>query len=214
VIIEEPQHWRILIGIDISTLPGDYLLYLKRGIEGSTGEHHSFTVTQKNYPLTNTSESSQSEAVHRQRKRLSDIDFSNTQQPSLPLRLPISGNWSDGFGHQYINNDSSHLVSQNAVSLVTTELANVLSPQDAIVSKVETGQDGVSTIYLDHGRGLYSILEGITDLTVETGNGVVAGAVLGRLPSTGSASSPNTLIWQTQMNQVFVNPLILTKIQP
>ena len=211
VILEEGDHWRVLIGISLDTLPGDYLLYLKHSVEGTTGEHRKFTVMQKSYQLIDD-EASSAAPLHRVRNEISSIDFSNTQQPTLPLQLPLEGAWTESFGYQVMARES--LIVQNAVSLTTTELANVVSPQDAIVSKIETGEDELSTVYLDHGRGLYSIIEGLTDLTVEIGNGVVAGAVIGRLPDSDLQVEPKTLVWQTQMNGEFVNPLILTQIKP
>jgi murein DD-endopeptidase MepM/ murein hydrolase activator NlpD len=99
------------------------------------------------------------------------------------------------------------------VSLTTTELSNVIAPQNAIVSRIEfdENQTELATLFLDHGRGLYSIISGMSDLTVEIGNGVIAGAVLGKMPL-DKTGSPTTLIWQCVINGVYINPLILTKI--
>lgn len=211
VLIEHKRYWRILIGIDLDTLPGEYLVYLKRSIEDSRSEHLTFTVEQRSYPLH--SDKNQSiKLAHKTFKSLTDIDFTNTQQPNLPLRLPAAGQWTDTFGHIVINDKSNKAASQNLVSLTTTELLTVNAPQNAIVTKIETNKNGLSTIFLDHGRGLYSVLDGVTDLSVETGNGVVAGAVLGKLPSQVDGNAIKRLTWQCIINGAYVNPLILTQL--
>ncbi len=213
VVIEEKSHWRILIGISLDTLPGNYLIYVKRSLEGSTGEHKGIDVEQYHYPLLENN-GPLGELLRREHKSVSDIDFSNTQQPSLPLLMPVKGDWSDTFGHRRFDPDSNMLVAQNAISLTTTELAMAVAPQNAIVSKIEFSDSGVAAIFLDHGRGLYSILEGLEDLTVEIGNGVVAGAVIGRLARIKPDSEIKRLVWQTQLNGSYVNPLILTQLTP
>lgn len=213
VVIEHEHYWRVLIGIDLETLPGDYLVYLKRATEDARSEALSFNVQQYRYPLHSNSGVSIKRA-HKKHKTLSSIDFSNTQQPALPLRLPADGQWTQSFGHIVIDGKNNQAASQNLVSLTTTELLTVNAPQNAIVTKIETRKNGLSTVFLDHGRGLYSILDGVADLSVETGNGVVAGAVLGKLPSSERSNNViKRLTWQCILNGAYVNPLILTQPQ-
>lgn len=212
VIIETETHWRVLIGISLETLPGEYLVYLKRATESSEDEYLKISVEQKEYPLFDETEGNQNAVLTRPRKKLSDIDFSNTQQPSLPLKFPTDGDWSSNFGHQIYDDSNRQLDSLNGISMTTTKLATVVSPQNAIVLRVETDEQNLATVYLDHGRGLFSILQGLNDITVEAGNGVIAGAVLGKLPGAKSNTAPSSLIWQTQLNGAFVNPLILTEL--
>jgi len=215
VLIEHKNYWRVLIGINLDTLPGEYLVYLKRAVEDARAEHLTFNVRQKSYPLLDIITDKASNPLgqsYRQYDSLSEISFSNTQQPNLPLQPPAQGQWSDSFGHVVMNDDSDQLVVQNLVSLTTTELLTVNAPNNAIVSKIETDKTGLSTIFLDHGRGLYSILGGVTNLSVEAGNGVVAGAVLGKLPSQNGNTSLKRLTWQCIINGAYVNPIILTQL--
>jgi len=211
VLIEHKHYWQVLIGIDLETLPGEYLVYLKRSVEDARSEHLTFNVEQRSYPLHVDTKLSIKRA-HKVHKSMSDIDFSNTQQPNLPLRPPAAGQWADNFGHIVIDNKKDKAASQNLVSLTTTELLTVNAPQNAIVSKIETNNNGLSTVFLDHGRGLYSIVAGVSDLSVEAGNGVVAGAVIGKLPSQKDGNVIKRLTWQCILNGAYVNPLILTQL--
>lgn len=222
VIIEYKDYWRVLIGIGLDMLPGEYVMYYKPNYDGASGEYRSLSVKQKVYPFTMypASQAKELKQAHQTHASFSDLDYENTQQPSLPLILPVKGTWSDYFGHTLFDEKTSHILTPNALVLQSTEETVVKSPQNAIVSKVRTNQAGISELTLDHGRGLFSILSGISDLTVETGNGIVAGAVLGRLievdkPTIRQASPERPkLVWQTVVNGAYVNPLILSRLNP
>ena len=217
VIIEQFDHWRVIIGLDINTLPGDYLAYIKYPDSGSPAYSIKFTVRQKSYPITEVDSELQSN-INIQHEKLSDLDFSNTEQPIFPLKLPIAGQWDDAFANQEFNirleAEQQDIISQNFVSLTTTEIATVSSPAKAIVSRIILSDESspLATIYLDHGRGLYSIISGVSDLSVSTGDGILAGAVIGKLSQDEKNSSPKVLKWQCMINGVYVNPLILTQL--
>jgi len=223
VVMEYPNYWRILVGLGLETLPGDYVAYVKPAIEGAPGQYKKIIVKQQVYPFSEHAEFDSTvsyQAISRTHDSFSDIDFSNTQQPTLPLRLPLEGNWSSNFGHKLYDVKKKVLHIPNAIVLSTTQLSTVVAPQTAIVSKIETSSSGLSTIFLDHGRGLYSILSGLDDITVEVGNGIVAGAVIGKLPAVKKSvakQSPLTssiLVWQTVINNSYVDPQVLTKLEP
>ena len=212
VIIETETHWRVLIGISLTTLPGEYLVYVKRSTPDSEGEYLKINVEQKEYPQFEKKDGKRHKVLTRPRAKVSDIDFKNTQQPKLPLMLPTDGDWHNTFGHQIYYKKSRQLKSLNGITMTTTKLTTVSSPQNAIVTRIEVDKENLATLYLDHGRGLFSILQGLTDITVEIGNGVVAGAVLGKLPGATNNAEHSSLIWQTQLNGAYVNPLLLTEL--
>lgn len=223
VVIEYTDYWRILVGLSLETLPGEYVVYIKSGVNGSTVQFQKIIVQQNNYPFREYSD--QNDVINRHvvvktTDSFSDIDYSNTRQPSLPLRWPIEGSWSNNFGHKLYDSKLAALHTPNALVISVTELSTVVSPQTAIVSKIDTSASGISTVYLDHGRGLYSILSGLSDITVDVGNGIASGAVIGTLlASAGSASDQpasagQTLIWQTVMNNAYVDPQLLTQLEP
>ena len=224
VIIEYRDHWRILIGLSLKTLPGEYVAYIKPSIEGVSGRHEKIIVKQHIYPFSEhprLDSKISKQAVVKTHQSFSDLDYSNTQQPSLPLRWPVEGSWSNNFGHTLYDAKRETLLIPNAIVITTTKLSPIVAPEAAIVSKIETSEStGLSTVFLDHGRGLYSILSGLSDLTVELGNGIVAGAVIGKLTVRNNQTSGNsilntqTLVWQTVINKTYVDPNILTKLEP
>lgn len=222
VIIDAGDHWRILVGIELDTLPGEYLLYIKPAATDSEASTAKFTVQQRLFPLQNTTPERPLKIVH---KHFSELDFSNSNQPELPLQLPVNwpDQWSRNFGHisgleelqQEVDDfdDASEadesLKQQNYISLTTTALAPVIAPQNAIISRVIQSDEGLATVFLDHGRGVYSVISGVANLNVELGNGVVAGAVIGKSPQQSDIATPHTLYWQTVINGVYVDPWLL-----
>ena len=221
-IIDQGHHWRVVIGIGLQTLPGQYVAYIKHGIKGISGQHQKVFVEYFNYPYleANAYQAQEFKALFIEHKSFSNIDFNNSQQPSLPLKLPLKGDWDNHFGHAININNEKTLLTPNSVSLSTSKLKPVVSPQNAIVSKIETSDDGSSSVFLDHGRGIYSILSGLSDLAVDEGDGIKTGAVIGKLRSNKGNSSnresvKNTprLIWQTVVNGEYVNPLLLAKFK-
>lgn len=222
VIIEYKDYWRVLIGVGLDVLPGEYVMYYKPNFDGASGEYRSLSVQQKVYPFTKyqSNQAKELQRAHKTHDSFSDLDYENTQQPSLPLSLPVKGIWSDYFGHVLFDEKTSRMLTPNALVLQSSEETVIRSPQNAIVSKIRTDQAGISELVLDHGRGLFSILSGVTDLTVETGNGIVAGAVLGRLIEVDSptirqaAAQRPKLVWQTVVNGAYVDPMILSQLKP
>lgn len=221
VIIDEKKHWRIIIGLGLDTLPGEYLVYVKRTKEDSPAKHEKFRVRQKTYPLAE-SNTTPNARTYQKDSNFSDIEYNNTQQPNLPLQFPAQGQWNESFGQNNYNNKKQELLTQNGVFIKVDTKISVTSPENAIISKITTDTNGISRVYLDHGRGLYSIIDGITDLSVETGNGVVRGAVIGIASEASSSEKKTTrsyskqatryLTWQCIINNVYVNPIILTQL--
>ena len=214
-IIEQNDHWRILVGLSLDTIPGEYLIYLKHDLDDATSENIKFTVKQKDQTivLSNTKLNSEIERTH---KNVNKLGYENSRQPNLPLLFPAKGNWNLDFGSIHYNPKNKKSKIQNQLLLKTKNVISVLSPENALVSNIINNQNGTSTIFLDHGRGLYSVMSGITDLSVEIGNGVLSGAVIGKVtPKTDFKKTPvaaTTLTWQCILNGIYVNPATLTKL--
>ncbi len=207
VIIEHANRWQILVGLSLETLPGDYLVYIKRTMEDSRAFTLTFKVEQKDYSVL--SGNRQKKDVYINHTSFSDLDFNNTEQPSLPLRYPLQGEWIKKFGN-VLNANNNEVIQQNLIATRITQIGTVVAPHNAIVSRIETNEFDISSVFLDHGRGLYSIIHGITDLSVEIGNGVVGGAVLGKTPYYEGRAS--YVSWQCVMNGVYINPVILAEL--
>ena len=215
VIIEQKHFWRVLIGLGLDTVPGEYLLYVRHNIEGATSEHINFFIEQKKQPILLVKKE-RKKKLNIRHKELSILDYDNTQQPNLPLNWPANGNWNKQFGTVEYNQKNNKSDIQNHLYLETDSIINVRSPENAIISNIVESDDGSVTVLLDHGRGLYSAIGGITDLNVDIGNGVVNGSVIGKVTPTTDPNSGKVenkiLTWQNILNGIYVNPEILSKL--
>lgn len=226
-IIDRNTEWQVLVGIGLDTLPGEYLVYIKQAVNDADAYSQVFQIKQK--PINQNAFASykdqpQKTAIHH--KTFTDINFQNTQQPSFPLKYPIEGAWTNHFGTSVgtpIDTDQQGVEPINFISLNTTKHSPVQSPQNGIITRIQpfdsdTGSNNNEeeysyTVFIDHGRGLLSIISGISNLTVKTGNGVNAGTVLGMLTTNDEKEQQaKQLIWQTVLNGEYVNPELLTQI--
>lgn len=235
ILLDSGDTWRALIGLDIQTSPGDYVLHVKAAAQESPAYGLVFSVTQKNYTGADADSNASQLAALIEVEDLSDLDFSNSAPPNLPWQPPIETTWDDQFG-QYRLADNGHthhyrnwLAPQerstdtdagsgtdSSVSATPTAYSTVVAPQQGIVCKllrqVSAAQSTATelvTLVIDHGRGLYCIVSGVEDVTVDLGDGIAAGAVLGKIRQ---AQSHISFRWQCVMNGAYVNPLILTQI--
>ena len=221
-LLDQSEQWCLLIGLDLDTLPGEYIVSI--GDTDIPAYTVKFDVEQTIY--SELADDAASSTGNIQHSLFSELDYQNTNQPALPLKLPVAGLWIYNFGrvaeslNDIVDDDKPFysqkqtLTAQNFIYLDTTQIETVLAPQNGIVSRIVKSNDATetATVFIDHGRGLFSIIGGVQDLTVDVGSGVVAGAVIGKIPAVQVDIQPTSLIWQTVLNGVYVNPLILTQL--
>lgn len=219
IIIEHSDYWKILIGIDLETIPGQYVTYVKQADSDEPAYSLQFEIQHRGYPAVTVDSLPEFIASP---DKLSDIDFVNSAEPQLPLQLPAKGVWDNYFGHVMItpakkNKGEQSFAIQQYMSLLDVQNSTVvIAPQDGVISRIVQSKDKQRYIvYIDHGRGLYSIVCGLSQLAIELGDGVINGAVIGKfdskLPNSDNTKTIN-LRWQVVINGVFVDPAILTQI--
>ncbi len=223
-VIETERNWRVLVGIALDQLPGDYVVYSRQTDTDEAAVFTEFQVEHKQYvaiPLTSKDLLTLDSVPLLQ--DYSELDFHNTQPPRLPMQLPIDGDWNKNFGRiaysdRISDGGNTEERLQNHSFIVSSPLTLIRAPQAGIVSKLITTEAGLSTLVIDHGSGVQSVLHGLSDITVELGNGVTAGAVLAKVPRLDNDQTKNTstlshiVYWQVRMNGVFVDPLLMTKL--
>ena len=64
------------------------------------------------------------------------------------------------------------------------------------------------TIYLDHGRGLKSIMIHLNEIFVNDNDYVKKGQIIGTIGTTGKSTGPH-LHWSVLMNNTYVDPEML-----
>jgi murein DD-endopeptidase MepM/ murein hydrolase activator NlpD len=123
---------------------------------------------------------------------------------------PVEGEISTGFGLTRVINGKRRS-QHTGVDLRAQEGAPVLACNRGVVVLVDELFFSGKSVILDHGGGLYSMYFHLSEALVKEGNLVHAGAILGRVGSTGRSTGPH-LHWGIRINKARVDPLSLLRI--
>lgn len=122
---------------------------------------------------------------------------------------PVEGEISTGFGLTRVINGQQR--SQHAgVDLRAEKGTSVLASNHGVVVLVDELFFSGTSVILDHGWGLYSMYFHLSEALVKEGNRVRAGALLGRVGSTGRSTGPH-LHWGIRISGARVDPFALLK---
>ena len=135
------------------------------------------------------------------RSRFRDVPVLRTD-----LDLPAVGRLSSRFGLRRVFNGetrSPHTGLDVAVPAGTP----VKAPADGVVSHVGDFYFNGRTVFVDHGQGFVSMVCHLTSASVEAGQAVRRGEVLGLSGSSGRATGPH-LHWSVYLNGAAVDPAL------
>jgi murein DD-endopeptidase MepM/ murein hydrolase activator NlpD len=123
---------------------------------------------------------------------------------------PVDGEISTGFGLTRIINGQRRS-QHTGVDLQAEEGTSVLATNHGVVVLVDELFFSGKSVILDHGWGLYSMYFHLSEALVKEGDLVRAGAILGRVGSTGRSTGPH-LHWGIRIKGARVDPLSLLRI--
>lgn len=125
-----------------------------------------------------------------------------------PLRLPVEGRTSTGFGVRRLRNRQP-AGWHRGLDLTAPAGTPVRAPAHGRVALVaDDFKLHGRTIVLTHGGGLATLYLHLDRIEVARGDKVTAGQIIGRVGATGAATGPH-LHWAAYLGGVPVNPLAL-----
>jgi murein DD-endopeptidase MepM/ murein hydrolase activator NlpD len=152
------------------------------------------------------------ERVNRETKKLEAL-FQTSRNERLWKSVfirPVEGEISTGFGLTRIINGQRRS-QHTGVDLRAEEGTSVLASNHGVVVLVDELFFSGKSVILDHGWGLYSMYFHLSEALVKEGDLVRAGAILGRVGSTGRSTGPH-LHWGIRINGARVDPFSLLRI--
>ena len=211
MVIQDGTDWIAVIGIPLSAPLAARSVVVH---DGDGRQQLEFTVSDKRY-------ASQSLKVAPRQVNLSREDlarvnrdrvvidaalsrWSNQQPESLHLPQPVPGVRSSSFGMRRIFNGESRN-PHSGMDIAAPTGTPVRAPIAGTV--IDTGEfffNG-NTVFVDHGRGLISMYCHLSEIDVQPGQQVAAGARLGLVGMTGRATGPH-LHWGLSLNRAWVDP--------
>ena len=200
LVINNDGGWRGIVGIDLDTPLGNYVVTATSSSgETTTGD---FSVTPYEYPL----KSSGRPNVLPHPLQLPDT-WTATLFASFPFVLPAESIRIERFGTLYTDGDDM-LPVESAILHVSGD-SDVRAPGRGLIAELyEYGEENFF-VTIDHGMGLHSALGPIRKPRRKVGDMTERGEVLARFEPRNSISPK--LHWRTSLNGVNIDPLLLTQ---
>lgn len=205
--------WHAIVGIPLSTKPGDHQLNISTKQLAST-----FNVVSKDYPaqyitLKKTAKNKRlvnpnkldMERISAERKTLSKALSTWSKQPAhIDFILPASGRLSSPFGlKRFFNKQPRN--PHSGLDIAAPTGAPVVAPATATVIDVGNYFFNGNTILLDHGQGLISGYFHLSKTIVAIGDIVNQGQKIAEIGATGRVTGPH-LHWNVYLNKTKVDP--------
>jgi murein DD-endopeptidase MepM/ murein hydrolase activator NlpD len=127
-----------------------------------------------------------------------------------PFQAPVPAAAQNTFGARSIFNGQPRSLHAG-IDFSSPAGAPIAAPADGVVVLADDLFFTGTTVVIDHGRGLYSVLAHLSTAAVRVGATVARGEIIGEVGATGRATGPH-LHWSARLNHARVDPLALLKV--
>jgi murein DD-endopeptidase MepM/ murein hydrolase activator NlpD len=215
MVVQDQDGWVAVVGIPLSTPPGEQTLLVRHGTESAT--RHTFTVRDKYYAeqritLKNrrmvdpTPADLQRIAQEQQRITAALGHWSEPMVVEQPFLLPVAGRFSSPFGLRRYFNDQPRK-PHSGLDIAAPQGTPIRAPASGRVVDSGAYFFNGNTIFLDHGQGLITMYCHLDQVHVAQGQHVNRGDVIGTVGMTGRVTGPH-LHWSVSLNGTMVEPLL------
>lgn len=208
--------WRALVGIDLGIAPRRYVV----AIEASGGSQpatstYRLQVAARTFPTRRlrvadnfvNPPKSELARISRETQELAALWNTSAPEPlwKEPFVRPVPGAANSAFGTRSFFN--GQLRSRHSGGdFVGATGTPVQAPGGGRVVMAADLYFSGNTVVIDHGAGLFSLLAHLSEMSVQAGDRVEAGHLVGRVGATGRVTGPH-LHWAVRVNGGRVDPL-------
>ncbi len=215
LVIGDAISWTAVVGIPLNATPGRHSVRV--GLSGRSHEAIDFDVKPHRYAEQHLKVApgkvdlapADMTRYQREKKHLETVagTFSDAAPATLRMLAPTEGRRSSSFGLRRLFNGKPRN-PHSGMDIAAAAGTPVRAPAAGRV--IDTGDyffNG-NTIWLDHGRGLLTMVCHLSEIVVKPGDVVAAGARIGAVGATGRVTGPH-LHWSVSLNQAMVDPALL-----
>lgn len=205
--------WQALVGIPLDTPPGWQSLEVRSGSGSArvipfTIEHFDYPVQHLNVKNPRHVTPSPEDLVRYAREREAQDAAKTAWREQAPqtvaLRLPAKGRKSSAFGLRRTFNGEPRN-PHGGLDLAVPSGTPVVAPASGRVTLADDYFFNGRTLFIDHGRGLISMVCHLSRFEVQVGDVVEAGQLIARSGATGRATGPH-VHWSVFLNGTAVDP--------
>jgi murein DD-endopeptidase MepM/ murein hydrolase activator NlpD len=214
-VFPQEDSWVAMAGIGLSTKPGDYEFTIKYA--NGQSENRIFTVKHKKYKeqhLTiknkrkvnpNKDDLNRITAESKRKKKAKTL-FTDTT-PNVEFIWPVTGRISSIFGLRRFFNEQERR-PHSGLDIAADEGTPIKATADGTV--IEAGDFFFSgnMIYINHGQGVISLYAHLSEISVNPGDIVKQGDIIGKVGQTGRVTGPH-LHFAIITNQTTIDPVYM-----
>jgi biotin carboxyl carrier protein len=214
LVTQQDGQWLALVGLPLSAKPGTHSL---RTYSGNHEGELTFTVSDKQYeeqhitlknkrmvnPYAKDLERIRSDQA---RSRAAFARWDEAREAELDFATPVEGRLSGSFGKRRFFNGQPRR-PHSGLDIAAPEGTPIIAPAAGTI--IETGNyffNG-NTVFIDHGEGLITMFCHMHSISVEVGQTVQRGEVVGTVGMTGRVTGPH-LHWTVSLNNNRVDPAL------
>lgn len=213
--------WRGLIGIDLRTKPGKYVIQVGCKSGGNAlSREYELRVVSKEFPIRRLTVDSKFvnppkeslDRIARESKRVQSLFEKITPQKlwSGAFIAPVPGPPISAFGKRNIMNGQERSPHSGTDFKGATGTPIKAPNGGRVVLAADLYYSG-NTVIIDHGFGLYSYFAHLSRFASKEGDEVTAGDIVGYVGATGRVTGPH-LHWTVRLVKTRVDPLSLMAV--
>jgi len=215
LVLGDAGGWTALVGIPLAAQPGMAHISV-RPADGGAQRDVAYTIAPKRYreqqlkvaPGHVDLSPDDQARYQRERVHLAAVmaTFSEPPPQAMQMRVPVPGRRSSSFGLRRVFNGQARN-PHSGMDIAAGTGTPVVAPLAGRV--IDTGDyffNG-STVWLDHGGGLLTMVCHLSAIDVKVGDLLKAGQRYGAVGATGRVTGPH-LHWSVMLNRAMVDPAL------
>jgi murein DD-endopeptidase MepM/ murein hydrolase activator NlpD len=212
MVIEQDLHWLAVVGIPLTATIGKQTLVVKTGQQS---RQLTFSINDKQYPTQHIEIKDKRKVnptnydmkrINAERARIDAALESWMDKDEIDFNFiwPIEGRVSGLFGRRRVFNGQPRK-PHSGMDIAAPTGTLIHAPAAGIVKSTDNYFFNGNTVFIDHGQGLVSMFCHLDKISVDDGQHIDQGDIIGTVGETGRVTGPH-LHFGISLNDVRVEP--------